>query len=290
MSDFDSARRAALMQDLLRLMKGLPADLLPFEEVRERLRLKQIVDRGIQEVPLDRIIGSVGREGKFNRAFLPRDESLRERWEEVRSVAESQEGFPSIELYYVNDVYFVVDGHHRVSVERRLGASTIEARIKEFLSPMALTSDTSLEEVILKAGLADFLQTAGITQQNPEDFHTTIPNGYERLLDHISVHRYYLGIERNQPVSWDEGVQSWLDHVYNPMIATIRASKILEEFPENTETDLYLFTMDHLHQLRELYGSQTRPDRAVRHFVLRHRAEKSLLKRISLWFHELLKK
>src|SRR5262245_48658292 len=113
MSDFDSARRAALMQDLLRLMKGLPSDLLPFEEVRERLRLKQIVDRGIQEVPLDRIIGSVGREGKFNRAFLPRDESLRERWEEVRSVAESQEGFPSIELYYVNDVYFVVDGHHR---------------------------------------------------------------------------------------------------------------------------------------------------------------------------------
>jgi hypothetical protein len=42
------------------------------------------VDRGTQEVPLDRIVGSLGRASEFNRAFLPRDEALRGRWEEIK--------------------------------------------------------------------------------------------------------------------------------------------------------------------------------------------------------------
>ncbi len=29
-------------------------------------------------------MGTVGREGQFNRAFLPKEESLRDRWEDVR--------------------------------------------------------------------------------------------------------------------------------------------------------------------------------------------------------------
>ena len=62
MPDFDSARRAALMSDLMNLFQGRPVDLLPFTEVKEVLRLRQVVDRGIQEIPLDRIVGTVVRE------------------------------------------------------------------------------------------------------------------------------------------------------------------------------------------------------------------------------------
>src|SRR3990172_1106128 len=101
MPTFDEARRNALMADLLSLVQGRPSDLLPFEQVRERLGLKQLVDRGVQEVPLDKIVGSVGREHAFNRAFLPREESLRKRWEELKDVAEGPAGFPPVDLYLV---------------------------------------------------------------------------------------------------------------------------------------------------------------------------------------------
>src|SRR3990172_4167878 len=268
MPAFDEARRAAVMKDLLSSIQKRPSDLLPFDEIREKLHLKNIVDRGIREVPLDLIVGSVGRERAFNRTFLPREESLRKRWEEVKDLAEGPVGFPPVELYLIRDVYFVVDGHHRVSVARAVGATTIEAHVKEFISPIILTPDASIEEVILRSGLTDFLETTGLTQHDPEDFRVTVVNGYERLLEHISVHRYFRGIDTGGPVSWDEAVKSWHENVYRPMIEHIRTSGILAKFPENTVTDLYLFVMDHLHHLRQKYGTKkAEPQRAVRNFL-----------------------
>ena len=84
---FDAARRAAVMSDLLRQVRGRPAELLPFDEVREGLGLRHLVDRGLQEVPLERIVGTLGRARTFSRAFLPRDEALRQRWSEVEELA-----------------------------------------------------------------------------------------------------------------------------------------------------------------------------------------------------------
>ena len=290
MPDFDSARRAALMSDLLNLFQGRPVDLLPFNEVKEVLRLRQVVDRGIQEIPLDRIVGTVGREHEFNRAFLPRDESLRNRWDEVKDLAEGQKGFPPIEVYYVHDVYFVVDGHHRVSVARAMGANTIEAHVKEFVTSVPLSSVTSIEEIILRTGLAGFLEATGLQHEHPDEFVTTLPNGYERLLEHISVHRYYRGIETKRPVPLDEAVKSWRDTVYRPMVEIIRKHSLQEEFPGYTETDLYLMIMDHLHELRKQYGDSTQPERAVKHFSLSSRSENSLSEKVRSWWQAHRKK
>jgi hypothetical protein len=280
MSDFDRARITALIDDVLSIVQGRPSDLLSFDEVRERLHLKQVVDRGIQEISLAAIVGTVGREHDFNRAFFPRGESLRQRWKEIKEIAEGPIGFPPIELYKVHDVFFVIDGHHRVSVARSLNAPTIEAHVKEFLSAIPLTVDSSIEEVILKSALADFLETTGLIQEYPGEYEVTIPNGYQRLLDHISVHRYYRGIETRQDVSWKDALNSWCDTVYDPMIKAIRRSAILEQFPDKTETDLYLFVMDHLHYLRQRYGKAgDQRDRVVKHFALSEKNKKSRKKK-----------
>jgi hypothetical protein len=280
MSDFDRARISAFMEDLFNIFQGRPIDLLPFDEVRERLHLKQITNRGIEEVPINRIVGTVGREHDFNRAFLPREESLRQRWQEMKDLAEGPIGFPPVELYKVHDVYFVIDGHHRVSVARSLNAPTIEANVKEFVSSIALTSQTSIEDVILNSALADFLETTGLTQEYAGQYEVTIPNGYERLLDHISVHRYYRGIETKKDISWPDALTSWRDTVYYPMIDAIRRSGILEGFPGKTETDLYLFVMDHLHHLRQRYGKAgDQRDRVVKHFALTEKNKKTRKKK-----------
>lgn len=284
MNGFDSARRSALVGDLLSHLLRRPADLLPFDQVRERLHLRQVIDRGIQDVPLWRIVGTVQREREFNRAFLPREEKLRERWEGLEDLSLGARGFPPVELYRVGDVDFVVDGHHRVSVARAQSAPTIEARVKEFVTDVPLDSGASIEDVILKEGLARFLEATGLAPSSADEFRVTAPNGYERLLDHIGVHRYYRGIELAGPVSWDEAVRSWYETVYRPMIETIRRSRILQQFPNRTETDLYLFTMDHLHHLRRRYGPAFPLSRAVRHFELSLVSRKGALAKLRLWW------
>jgi hypothetical protein len=285
---FDAARRAALVQDLLGVLKGRPVDLLPFDRVRAGLRLRHMVDRGMQDVPLDRIVGTMGREREFNREFLPREEALRDRWEEVEGLAEGPAGFQPVELYKVGEAYFVVDGHHRVSVAHSLGVPTIEALVKEFLTPVPISPDASIEEVLLQRGLADFLETTGLVPEGPDDFRVSEPNGYERLLEHITVHRYYRGVETGRGQAWPEAVVSWRDTVYRPMVDAIRRSRIMEEFPRRTETDLYLFVMDHLHHLRERYAPKpVAPTLAVRHFRFFYTAGPGLGERLRSWWRRL---
>lgn len=263
-----------MFEDLFRSLQGRPVDLLPLDQVRERLHLRQLVDRGIQEVALNEIVGSLGRAREFNRAFLPRKEASRNRWQQMKELAEGPGGFPPIELYFVTRAYFVVDGHHRVSVARAVGAQTIEAHVKEYISPVLLSSETSIEELLLKGGLTDFLEATELVQNSTLDYVTTEVNGYEKLLDHISVHRYYRGIELQRDISWQEAVRSWHDSVYLPMVSVIRKHQILTIFPGRTETDLYLFTMDHLHHLRQRYAAKNvSAESAARHFTRVRRAQ-----------------
>lgn len=239
MFDFDDARRHALTVDLMRTLRGQPRDLLPFDEVRHKLRLRHTIDRGTEEVPIDRIVGSLGRDRDFNRLFFPRRPSLRRRWENIRKLAGGMRGFPSVELYKVGEAYFVLDGHHRVSVARFLGAPTIEASVREFVTDIPIESEDSIEAVALRRGRADFLEATGL------DVEATEVDAYERLLDHISVHAWY------QQKPWPEAVESWRANVYEPTLDVIRKSGVMEQFPGRTESDLYLYAMDHLYFLRE---------------------------------------
>ncbi len=261
-ADFDEARRAALMSDIVRFLRGLPRDLLPFDAVREKLRLRHTVDRGIQEVPLDRIVGSIGREREFTRMFLPRGESLRARWEEIRENAEGPEGFPTVELYEVGNAYFVLDGHHRVSVIRAMNTPSIEAHVREFISDVPIGSDDSIEELVLRRGRLDFLEATAL-EADDDEFLSTQTDGYERLLDHVDVHRYYMGVEQQRDITAAEAARSWRTNVYEPVIRIIHESGVLEEFPKRTETDLYLFAMDQLHSLRKSSGDEVPPAQAV---------------------------
>jgi hypothetical protein len=71
------------------------------------------------------------------------------------------------------------------------------------------------------------------------------------------------------------------------MIDRIDASGILEEFPGRTATDLYLFTMDHLHYLRQRYGDAARPTRAFEHFRLSRRPKAGVADTLRRWWGRL---
>jgi hypothetical protein len=140
------ARREVFRQRLVCAIKHCPFDLIPFEEVRRRLHLAQRICRGLQEIDLEHIRGSVGRYRDFTSAFLPRRGHLRQRWERVNQFISTQ-GMLPIEVYQVGKTYFVVDGNHRVSVARQMGLKMIEAHVCEFVTPLAPGADTNLNEL-----------------------------------------------------------------------------------------------------------------------------------------------
>lgn len=266
MSEFDAARAEAVMGDLLRFLRRRPTELLSLDDLKGPLQLRSLVDRGIHEIPLESIVGTLGRAREFNRAFLPRSDASRDRWSRVERLATGAAGYPPIEVYQVGEVYFVVDGHHRVSVARQLGAPAIEAHVQEFVTPVEVSAEDDLEAILLKSGRADFLAATGLQPEDADDYRLTTAGGYERLLEHIVVHRYYRGLDLGREFGWDEAVASWRDLVYRPVVCVVRQSGILEYFPRRTEADLYLFAMDHLSHLREHYGDrQVDGPAAVRH-------------------------
>jgi uncharacterized protein (TIGR00730 family) len=244
-----------------------PEDLLSFDHVRDKLKIRSQHYAGTQEVPLDKVVGSVGRYHDFNRAFLPTQEYVRERWKRVYAVAHGATGFPPIDVYKIGDLYFVRDGHHRVSVLKELGAPTIEATVTELETPISLSPDIGEEELDLKEEYADFLRATGLDALRvDQEIEFTLPGQYQKLLVHIAGHRYFLGLHEQREIAYPEAVARWYDEVYRPVVDIIRETQILDEFPERTEADLYLWIIEHRHYLGERYGSEVPLEEAASQF------------------------
>jgi hypothetical protein len=85
--------------------------------------------RGLASVPLRQIQGSEGRVGDFTRDFLPLNEYTVERWQRVATAMSRGKELPPIDLIQVGDIYYVRDGHHRVSVANARGMAEIDALV-----------------------------------------------------------------------------------------------------------------------------------------------------------------
>jgi hypothetical protein len=85
----------------------------------------------LEDIPLTNIKGSLGRCQDFSHDFLPRHGGLEERWTRVWQLMRRSESLPPIEVYELNETYYVIDGHHRVSVAKQLGLSHIEALVSK---------------------------------------------------------------------------------------------------------------------------------------------------------------
>ena len=265
---FSGALRKGLFRRVLEFFRGTqPDSLLSFDEVRAKLKVRGQHYAGLQDIPLDSIAGSVGRYQEFNRAFLPAQEFIRERWKRVYAVAHSAEGFPPIDVYQIGDVYFVRDGHHRVSVLKDLGAPTIEATVTVLDTPIPLSADVDELGLDLKEEYATFLQETGLDKLRPDRrIEFTLPGQYRKLHEHIAVHRHYLGLDEQREIPYGEAVARWYDEVYEPTVRVIAEEQVLDDFPERTEADLYLWIIEKRHYLGERDHQEVSLEQAATEF------------------------
>lgn len=251
-ADFAAARVKAFFRQILNFLTGQRNDLLAYDQVREKLRIGGPIYRGVQTVPISQIIGSVDRYRDFDRAFLPRQDFMAERWQKVSRAWYQDINLPPILLYKVGAVYFVVDGHHRVSVAREKGQAEIDAEVRECAVRVPVSPDLQPDDLEILGAQVEFLERTGLDRVRPgAGLEVTILGGYDRMLEHIAVHRYFMGLEFQRDVAEDEAVGHWYDTVYLPIVSVIREAEILKVFPGRTEADLYLWVLDHRHYLVE---------------------------------------
>ena len=268
MEAFHSARRRAFIQDVLADLSGRPDDLLSFDEVRSQLRLAEpTLGPSHEAIPLDRIVGSVGRYRDFNRAFLPRASIDPARWARIEQL-QGRSRLPPIDVFRVGDVYFVRDGNHRVSVARARSQKTIRARVVEIPTRVPLTAETSPDDLILKSGYSEFLEKTSLDRLCPEQcIELTRAGGYRSLLQHIEVHQFYLGLRSRHFPTLEEAAVDWYRGVYLPITERIRASRSLRYFPGRTEADLYLWIAENRARLQMKYGGPDEAEDAVAEFA-----------------------
>lgn len=262
--DFRRLRRKAALEALLGKLRGGQAELLSYEDVRRRLRSASEGKRTLREIPLEKIVGSVGRYRDFTRNFLPKSDSDEARWSRVRLAMESQQGVPPIEVYELGGVYFVKDGNHRVSIAKQMGLPTIEAYVTEIKSNLALAPSDSPRDIILKTEHAAFMAETHLNRSRPDDgLHLSEIGQYDKLLEHIAVHRYFMGLEQQREVPFEEAAAHWYDTVYLPIAKLIRDLGVLRDFPGRSEADLYLWLAEHRATLENELGWPIKPEAAL---------------------------
>jgi hypothetical protein len=121
----DQGQRGLLLSALTRRSRCL----LALEEMEAAHAARTLQDAGIQVVPIRHIRGSESRSSDFDRDFNPLHDYNRRRWLNVATARRRGKALPPVKLIQVGDVYFVRDGHHRISVARALGQRSIEARV-----------------------------------------------------------------------------------------------------------------------------------------------------------------
>jgi len=254
---FRKAHIQAIRLDWRSRMTGKNTDLFNYEEVRSILQAREGVTLPqTQNVPLDKIVGSVGRYQDFTRAFLPRNEAMEDRWRRVSAVRESMTGLPPVDLYQIGELYFVRDGNHRISVALANGDKSIEANVQLVDVPFPVEADSAdaLNEWLIEAGHRLFLDKTHLHDYFPEsDIRLTEPGRYRQLREQIDVHRWYLGEHLGQEASYEEAVKSWYDFVYLPLTEEIQSSGVMKGFPDRTVADLFLWICFHREELKVLY-------------------------------------
>lgn len=240
-SDFSRARRARLLSDIGRRLRREPDDvalMLPFEEVVDALGRVGQTDLGLQVVPLDAVVGTVDRTADFDRGLRPTSARLRSRWERIAAAQRRGESLPPVSLYRVGDLYFVRDGHHRVSVAKSLGRDDIDAYVTEVQTRLRLGEDTRVSDLPLKDHERLFRERVPLPREVRSTISVSDPWDYGTLAEAVEAWGFRVMQNRRTYMDRGEIARLWYAEEYEPVVALLREGSLVDR--GETETDAYL--------------------------------------------------
>lgn len=258
--DFNKVRMQEVFSTIFHILTPEKQRLLSLDEVKEVVRPQGETYRGMQTVPIDRIVGSEGRYRDFNKGFLPKHERLRGRWQSVDRAHLQDVILPAIRLYEIGGVYFVRDGNHRVSVAKAQGVMAIDAEVTSLDSEVELSENLTretLRQAVIEHEKKVFHQRTSFDKIVPNHKLAFSATGrYDEVINHIMGHKYYLSMEHNQEVDFQEAAFSWYENVFRPIVDIIENERLVSRFPGRTSADLYMWIVKHWDELKRRYGEE----------------------------------
>ena len=212
--------------------------MLPFEEVVEALGVVGREDLGLRIVALDAIVGTVDRAADYDRGFRPTSPRLRSRWERIAAAQRRGESLPPISLYQVGDLFFVRDGHHRVSVAKSLGRQDIDAYVVEITTRVRLGRDLRVGDLPLKDHERLFRERVPLGRAERARIAVTDPWDFGRLAEAVEAWGIRAMQDRGSYMDRREVAHVWFESEYVPVVEMLGAGELIEA--EETETDAYL--------------------------------------------------
>jgi hypothetical protein len=240
-SDFDRQRRRHALARIAARLRQEPddvVDMLAFEDVVAALGRRSQTDLGVTDIPLDSIVGTVGRRSRdFDRSFRPATGRLRRRWLHVASARRRGVDFTPIEVYRVGALHFVEDGHHRVSVARAMGDQTIAAHVREVRTALPATPELLGHQLALKHHERLFHERVPLPPAARERIRLTDEWRYAQLAALIEAMGFRQTQVRDRVVSREELARHWYHEHYEPIVAIARANGL---GGGGTDADRYL--------------------------------------------------
>ncbi len=238
--DFLRARRRRALALLRARVARTPGDvdaILPFDEVVAALGRTGEVDLGRRVVALDSILGTVDRPGGFDREFRPTSARVRTRWERIAEQVRKGRPLPPVDLYLVGDVYFVRDGHHRVSVARALGHADIDARVVEVRTRVGATRALRVSDLPLKNHERLFRERVPLAAPQAARVRLTNAWHYAALAEGVEAWGFRAAQEDGIARGREETAQRWFELEFAPVVELLRDAEMLGD---GTEADTYM--------------------------------------------------
>jgi DNA-binding Lrp family transcriptional regulator len=192
-------------------------------------------DRGIRSVPLNRIVGSVGRYKDFDNRFRFKQNLPQERLQWIKEAMRKGRTLGPVKLFEIKDEFYVLDGNHRIAAAKELGHDEILAHIEEFIP-----SKNTLQNILFRER-AEFADRTRL----PAEINLTEINQYAYLLEQISEHQQYLQEEGEDEVTFESAALDWFKTIYRPLCTIIKRGRLVDSFPERTIDDLFAYITFH---------------------------------------------
>jgi len=192
-------------------------------------------DMGIHTVPLDQIVGSVGRYQDFDSRFRLKRALPSDRLQKIKSLMLKGKVLPPVKLYQIKDEYYVLDGNHRVAATKEYGHDSIHAHIVEFLP-----SKNSLENLLYREK-SEFRHKTGLK----DPIELTEIGQYSYLIKQISEHHGFLKTASRERISFRQAAADWYRTIYRPLAGIIKKSPLPDSFSKRTVADLFTYISFH---------------------------------------------
>jgi hypothetical protein len=239
-SDFMRARRQATVARLASRLRGEPDDvrvILPYEEVIDALGYVSEHAAGSAVVALPAIVGTVDRGRDFDRRFRPTSGRVRSRWEHIAAAMRRGESLPPVDLLRIGEIYFVRDGHHRVSVARALGRTDIDAHVTEIVTRVGAQKTITFADLPTKSHERVFFERVPLPDDARAEISLSDPWDYGKLAESVEAWGFRTAQDRGEPISRRETAFEWLENEYRPVIGMLREADLIGD---RTDAEAYM--------------------------------------------------